>query len=124
MAKSKSSSKKSTPKSAPKKVPTAPVRKAAVKAPPNGKSAPATNGKHAKSSPIMEKPSKKNALRDSILKRKSATKPIAFGLDEALAIAKTVKSKTASPFPPKAGSKLAVKAAAGVEKAKPQHVKA
>jgi len=124
MAKNKSSSKKSTPKSAPKKVPPAPARKAAVKAPPNGKAA-AAHGPHSKASPTMEKPSKKNALRESILKRKSASKPIAFGLDEALAIAKTVKTKTASPFPPKAGGKAAAKtAAAGAEKAKPQHVKA
>jgi RNA polymerase-binding transcription factor DksA len=124
MAKNKSSSKKPTPKSALKKVPPAPARKAAVKAPPNGKP-PAAHGQHSKESPIMEKPSKKNALRESILKRKSASKPIAFGLDEALAIAKTVKTKTASPFPPKAGGKAAAKtAAAGAEKAKPQHVKA
>jgi RNA polymerase-binding transcription factor DksA len=125
MAKTKSSSKKSTPKSAPKKVSPAPARKAAVKASPAGNPSPKPNGQHAKNSPTMEKPSKKTALRESILKRKGASKPIAFGLDEALAIAKTVKTKTASPFPPKAGSKLAAKAAAaGAEKAKPQHVKA
>lgn len=74
----------------------------------------------------MEKPSKKNALRDSILKRKAASKPIAFSLDEVRAIAKTVTTKTASPFPAKAGGKAAAKAAAmaGAEKAKPQHIKA
>ena len=125
MAKNKSSSKKTKPKPVPKKVPAAPARRAAVKAPPNGKSAAVPNGKHAKSSPTMEKPSKKTALRDSILKRKAASKPIAFSLDEVRAIAKTVTSKTASPFPAKPGAKSAAKqAAAGAEKAKPQHVKA
>ena len=74
----------------------------------------------------MEKPSKKTALRDSILKRKAASKPIAFSLDEVRAIAQTVTSKTATPFP-KPGSKSAsakAAAAGAVEKAKPQHVKA
>jgi len=105
-------------KPAPKKAAPAPVRPAAVKAAPHGKA--------AKSSPIMEKPSKKNALRDSILKRKAASKPIAFSLDEVRAIAKTVTTKTASPFPAKTGGKAAAKAAAmaGAEKAKPQHIKA
>ncbi|MGH7946351.1 MAG: TraR/DksA family transcriptional regulator [Opitutaceae bacterium] len=71
----------------------------------------------------MEKPSKKTALRDSILKRKAASKPIAFSLDEVRAIAKTVTSKTASPFP-KPGAKAPAKSVVGLEKAKPQHVKA
>ncbi|HEX2854114.1 MAG TPA: TraR/DksA C4-type zinc finger protein [Opitutaceae bacterium] len=74
----------------------------------------------------MEKPSKKSALRDSILKRKAATKPIAFSLDEVRAIAKTVASKTNVPFAKdaKAGAKAA-KAALVLEKpAKPNHVKA
>src|SRR6478735_4268249 len=115
----KSPAKKSAPKPAAKKVPPAPARSAAVKAPPSGKP--------AKSSPTMEKPSKKTALRDSILKRKAASKPIAFSLDEVRAIAQTVTSKpTTSPFPKtgavKAGSSKP--AAAGLEKAKPQHVKA
>ena len=62
MAKNKKSPpKKTAPKSAPKKVRPAPAKTAAVKAPP-------PNGKAAKSSPTMEKPSKKNALRDSILR--------------------------------------------------------
>ncbi len=96
----------------------------------NGKSAangkPAANAKPApKNSPSMEKPSKKTALRDSILKRKAATKPIAFSLDEVRAIAKTVTSKTVSPFPAKATkTPSAAKTAAALEKAKPQHVKA
>jgi RNA polymerase-binding transcription factor DksA len=71
----------------------------------------------------MEKPSKKSALRDSILKRKTASKPIAFSLDEVRAIAKTVTTKTESPFPAKAVK--AAKPANQLEKAaKPQHVKA
>ncbi len=114
---------KPAPKPAPKKPSSkktapAPVRPAAVKAAPAGKA--------AKISPPMEKPSKKTALRDSILKRKAATKPIAFSLDEVRAIAKTVTSKTTSPFPAKAAGKAAAKAAAmaGAEKIKPQHVKA
>lgn len=83
---------------------------------------PAT--KPAKHSPTMEKPSKKNALRNSILKRKAATKPIAFSLDEVRAIAKTVTTKTAAPFP-KATKAAPAKNAAALEKAaKPQHVKA
>ena len=44
-------------------------------------------------SPKMEKNSKKTALRDSILKRKAPSKPIAFSLDEVRAIAKTVSTK-------------------------------
>jgi hypothetical protein len=46
--------------------------------------------------PPMEKPSKKTALRDSILARKAAMKPIAFSLDEVRAIAKTVTAKAES----------------------------
>jgi RNA polymerase-binding transcription factor DksA len=110
-----------------KKAAPAPTRSAAVKAPPNGKTpnGKAPNGKPAKNSPPMEKPSKKTALRDSILKRKAAIKPIAFSLDEVRAIAKTVTSKTASPFPAKTGAKTAAKqTVAGAEKARPQHVKA
>jgi RNA polymerase-binding transcription factor DksA len=119
MAKNKKSpAKKTAAKSAPKKARPAPAKTAAVKA-------PAPNGKAAKSSPTMEKPSKKTALRDSILKRKAASKPIAFSLDEVRAIAQTVTSKTAHPFPAKAGGKAGSKAAAAApEKAKPQHIKA
>src|SRR5687767_15964640 len=99
----KSPAKKSAPKPAPKKAQPAPVRPVAVKA--------AHNGKPAKSSPPMEKPSKKTALRDSILKRKAASKPIAFSLDEVRAIAKSVTSKTAVLFH-KHGAKLPAKSAA------------
>ena len=113
----KSPPKKTAPPPAPKKAPP-PAKPAAAKAP-----APAA--KAAKPSPTMEKPSKKTALRDSILKRKSASKPIAFSLDEARAIAQTVASKTASPFPPKSSAKAAAKSALpAAEKPKPQHVKA
>src|SRR5436189_4929952 len=113
----KPAAKKPAPKPAAKKPAPAVVKAAPAK--------PVTNGKPAKSSPPMEKPSKKTALRDSILKRKAATKPIAFSLDEVRAIAKTVTSKTASPFPKAGGKTASAKAAAaGVEKAKPQHVKA
>ncbi|MEX2044964.1 MAG: TraR/DksA C4-type zinc finger protein [Opitutus sp.] len=72
----------------------------------------------------MEKPSKKHALRDTILKRKAPAKPIAFSLDEVRAIASTVKSKTASPFPPKNARPATGKTAALEKAAKPQHVKA
>lgn len=78
-------------------------------------------------SQTMEKPSKKSALRDSILKRKTASKPIAFSLDEARAIAQTVAPKTESSLPTSKTAKLttAVKTATPLEKvAKPQHVKA
>lgn len=99
--------------------------KPAPPAKPSAAAKPAPNGKPAKNSPSMEKPSKKNALRDSILKRKAATKPIAFSLDEVRAIAKTVTTKTASPFPAKPAKASPSKAAAvALEKAKPQHVKA
>jgi RNA polymerase-binding transcription factor DksA len=84
-------------------------------------------GQLKNNSPLMEKPSKKNALRDSILKRKAASKPIAFSLDEVRAIAKTVTSKTASPFPAKTDKTVLSKVAAvaALEKAvKPQHIKA
>ena len=98
------------------------VKAAPAKAPP---AKPAVNGTSAKNSNTMEKPSKKTALRDSILKRKAATKPIAFSLDEVRAIAQTVSSKTTTPFPKATGKSAAAKAvAAGVEKVKPQHVKA
>ena len=83
------------------------------------------NGKRIAISPPMEKPSKKNALRDSILKRKAATKPIAFTLDEVRAIAKTVTSKTNIPFPAKSAKSGGAKAVPTLEKpAKPSHIKA
>ena len=107
-------------RSVPKKSPPAPAKAGAAAAKP----APAT--KPAKSSPIMEKPSKKSALRNSILKRKATTKkPIAFSLDEVRAIAKTVTSKTNAPFPGKSAKGAPAKAVPTLEKpAKPSHHKA
>lgn len=120
MVKNKKSPKKSAalPSKAPAKAHEAPVAKPA---------APAPKGSENHSS-AEAGVSKKTALRDSILKRKAATKPIAFSLDEVRAIAQTVTSKTAQPFPTKTvvkttnGGKPAPADAAN--KAKPQHVKA
>ena len=76
----------------------------------------------------MEKPSKKNALRDSILKRKAALKPIAFSLDEVRAIAQTVTSKTSARVAEKTAPKVTPAKAAAFEAlgkpVKPSHVKA
>lgn len=109
------------------KKPTA--KPAAKKSPPPGKTkatpAPKPAGKSAKASSTMAKPSKKTALRDSILKRKAPAKPIAFSLDEVRAIAKTVTSKTIAPFPAKSAKGASAKAAPALEKpAKPNHIKA
>ncbi|HEX3729942.1 MAG TPA: TraR/DksA C4-type zinc finger protein [Opitutaceae bacterium] len=74
----------------------------------------------------MEKPSKKSALRDSILARKAATKPITFSLDEVRAIAKTNAAKAAEApgKAAKAGLKPAAPKPAVLERpAKPTHVK-
>jgi RNA polymerase-binding transcription factor DksA len=89
---------------------------------PKAAPAPTAAGKR----PTMEKPSKKTALRDSILARKTATKPIAFSLDEVRAIAKTVTAKAESTAKAaKVAAKPAAAVAAAVEKpAKPNHVKA
>ena len=85
---------------------------------------PAASGKR----PPMEKPSKKTALRDSILARKAATKPIAFSLDEVRAIAKTVTAKaeaTAKPASAKVPAKPSLALHPDLEKpAKPNHIKA
>jgi DnaK suppressor protein len=105
--------KKKAPGAAPRK---APAPKAAAPA-------PASPGKR----PTMEKPSKKTALRDSILARKAATKPIAFSLDEVRAIAKTVTAKAESSAKT---SKVAAKQPAAAlhaaldKPAKPNHIKA
>jgi RNA polymerase-binding transcription factor DksA len=76
--------------------------------------------------PTMEKPSKKTALRDSILARKAATKPIAFSLDEVRAIAKVAVAKAESVAKTaKVPVKPAVALHAPLEKpAKPNHIKA
>lgn len=115
--KTKPQAKKQAAKPAPKK-PTPPAAPTATK-----KSAPAAVSDSR--SQAMEKPSKKSALRDSILKRKTATKPIAFSLDEARAIAQTVTTKAEAAAPAKAAKSSATKPAGHLEKAaKPQHVKA
>ena len=75
----------------------------------------------------VDKPSKKSALRQSILARKTAAKPIAFSLAEVRAIAKTNAAKSPSTSSaPKAANKVApAKAILALEKsAKPNHVKA
>jgi RNA polymerase-binding transcription factor DksA len=76
----------------------------------------------------MEKPSKKTALRDSILARKAAIKPIAFSLDEVRAIAKTVTAKaesTAKSAKVSTRTSSAAAIAAALEKpVKPNHIKA
>jgi RNA polymerase-binding transcription factor DksA len=109
-----------------KPVKPAPVaRPAKLEKPPAPKPAPAI--RVAKISPAMEKPSKKNALRDSILKRKAPAKPIAFSLDEVRAIAKTVvpKAGTTEDKPAKAAKPASGKVALSLEKpAKPNHIKA
>lgn len=96
-----------------------PVKPAAKPAP---ASAPAVK------SPSMEKKSKKTALRDSILKRKAPSKPIAFSLDEVRAIAKTVSSKAGTTTPAKTAAKSGAKAVPAAvnaaPKVKPQHIKA
>ncbi len=104
-----------------KKKPSTPIKTKAAKppAPP-----PAKPAKLAKPSPPMEKPSKKNALRDSILKRKAASKPIAFSLDEVRAIAKTVTAKNGSEEKTAKSVKPAKTALAIEKPAKPNHIKA
>ena len=120
---------KPAPKRAPKPAPKAAPAKKHLAAKPvaHAKVAPPA-AKPDKKSPIMEKPSKKNALRASILKRKAAIKPIAFSLDEVRAIAKTVTSKSNVPFLSKADGKAASSKAAVLQAlakpAKPSHVKA
>ena len=87
---------------------------------------PAPPSAPAKISTNMEKPSKKNALRDSILKRRATAKPIAFSLDEVRAIAQTTVEKPESEKSSKAAVKASpTKQALVLEKAaKPSHVKA
>jgi len=97
------------------------ARKAAA-TPKAAPAAPPAPGKR----PTMEKPSKKSALRDSILARKAATKPIALSLDEVRAIAKTVSAKAESTLKStKAAAKPVTAPAVPLEKpAKPNHIKA
>jgi len=88
--------------------------------------APAPAAEPASKRPTMEKPSKKSALRDSILARKAPKKPIAFSLDEVRAIAKTVTAKAESTAKTaKVVAKPVAAVAPVLEKpAKPNHVKA
>ncbi len=112
-----------TPKPAPskKKLPRSDSHKAIT--PAATPAAPVATGKV----PTMEKPSKKSALRESILARKAATKPIAFSLDEVRAIAKVVsaKAEAVSKTAKVVAKPAAVIQAAALEKpAKPNHIKA
>ncbi len=121
---------KTIAKPASAKKPNAKSAKPAPKKAPAGKPTPASKpAADAKAQPsTMEKPSKKTALRDNILKlkQKAPAKPIAFSLDEVRAIAKTVTSRTNLPFPK--GSKAITKVPAKVvelpKPAKPHHIKA
>ena len=123
MAKNKSKSTAPRKPSPPKPAPAA--AKARPAPSPTSPAAPAAAP--AKDSAPMEKPSKKS-LRDSILARKTATKPIAFSLDEVRAIAKTnaVKAPEVGSKPAKGPAKPALpKPLLAVEKpAKPNHIKA
>jgi RNA polymerase-binding transcription factor DksA len=97
------------------------------KAPPAPKAAaPAVPAPSAGKRPPMEKPSKKSALRDSLLARKAPKKPIAFSLDEVRAIAKTVSAKAESTAKTtKVVAKPSAALNAALEKpVKPNHVKA
>jgi RNA polymerase-binding transcription factor DksA len=120
--KNKNIAKKAAVKHAQKKSPLAPMKAKAAKPATAGK--PAAAAKPAKSSPSMEKPSKKTALRDKLLKRKAATKPIAFSLEEVRAIAKTVTSRTNVPFTTKTTKGAVAKPATLERPAKPSHHKA
>jgi RNA polymerase-binding transcription factor DksA len=114
---------KPKPKPTAKRKPDAPAAKAA--APVKAKAAKATPAPPAPAAP-MEKPSKKTALRDSILARKAAIKPIAFSLDEARAVAQTnaAKASEAAAKTAKTAPKAAAKLLLPDKPAKPNHVKA
>lgn len=115
--------KKAAPKKKAAAAKTAPVKKNK----PTSEAAPATSPSK-KPTISMDKPTKKVSLRKGALSRKSATKPIAFSLDEVRSIAKTV-SKTA-PKAPKAAAKAtkptvpAKKVPVELPPAKPSHVAA
>jgi RNA polymerase-binding transcription factor DksA len=111
-----------------KKSPKAPAAKAAH---PPAVPAAAGKSKAKPSAPAVsvpvERPSKKTALRDSILARKAATKPIAFSLDEVRAIAKVVTAKaeaTSKSAKVTAKPSAALQAAALEKPTKPNHIKA
>jgi RNA polymerase-binding transcription factor DksA len=93
---------------------------------PASKKAPPAPAKPAPRSATMEKPSsKKSALRESILARKAASKPITFSLDEVRAIAKTNAAKTPEPASKaKVPAKPAAPRPLTLERpAKPSHIK-
>jgi len=106
---------KAAPKVAVKVTAKAPIKTAAKPAP-----------VPEKKSTTMERPSKKTALRDSILKRKASAKPIAFSLDKVRAIAKTTVEEAETEKSTKTTAKpSAAKQALALDKAaKPSHVKA
>jgi RNA polymerase-binding transcription factor DksA len=116
MAKNKKN--KSANKQAPRSA--KPLRKPAPGPAKKAQSAPAAKRVTA----IMEKPTKKSALRNSILKRKAPSKPIAFSLDEVRAIAKTVVSKSGTEAAAKSARQSGRIVAAPDKPAKPNHVKA
>ena len=117
---------KTKPKKPAKKKTPPPAKAARKSAPaPVKKAAPAPAAK--RSPAIMEKPTKKTALRASILKRKVASKPIAFSLDEVRAIAKTVvvkAGKTAADASAKPTHAAGKSVPAPAKPAKPNHIKA
>jgi hypothetical protein len=117
---------KAQPKAAAKPTRVEPARPAKVE--PKAKAAPApvlpVKTAPAKPAPTMEKPSKKNALRESILARKSALKPIAFSLDEVRAIAKTVAAKPEAENKAKTAPKVNKTILTLDKPVKPSHVKA
>ena len=120
----KSASKKAS-KHVLKKSPHAPKKAKAAVAPKSATVAKSSSvARLAKNSSPVEKPSKKNALRSSILKRKAAAKPIAFSLDEVRAIAKTVSSRNNDFNAKKAAKGVAPKLATLERPAKPSHHKA
>ena len=121
---------KSKPKSSAKKPAAKPAKPAPKKSPTSAQKPvpalkPALAVRRAPPTP-MAKPSKKTALRDSILKHKAPAKPIAFSLDEVRAIAKTVTSKSAVADSklPKAAAKPTPKALELLKPSKPHHIKA
>lgn len=125
-AKSKPATKAVKPTAAKREKVSPAKAKKTTSAPP---AAPAAKKSRSKASPTtMEKTSKKNALRTSILARKASAKPIGFSLDEVRAIAKTNSSKATESKPTakgKAASTATAKALAATAKpAKPNHVQA
>ncbi len=107
--------------------PSAPTKASHRAKPAPAKAVPA--GPPVKNSSTMGKPSKKS-LRENILARKIASKPIAFSLDEVRAIAKSNATKQAAAASAKAAAKSGAKpspakaAIALAKPAKPNHIRA